>query len=141
MQKDKSKELILGLFLLIAFGILFQFTDSTSSKDFDSNETGGFINKGLLDTALQSSKNKYRVRGLPWLSPKDEIESYAGFIPIRQFKLSSNFRNEGHCNNSSTSQPSAEMFFWYFPAQTVPINESVPLILWLQGGVNIKAIC
>ena len=62
-------------------------------------------------------RNAYLVQNLPFHNKQDDIASYAGFIPVR--KLDSN--------------NSAEMFFWYFPAQEARVKNA-PLVIWLQGG-------
>ena len=57
------------------------------------------------------------MKGLPFQNTNEDIKSYSGFIPIRPI------------SNNDTAQ----MFFWYFPAQE-PLVPNAPLVIWLQGG-------
>ncbi|KAI9202232.1 Alpha/Beta hydrolase protein [Polychytrium aggregatum] len=69
-----------------------------------------------------ASRDAFRVGPLPYASGESPIEgSFAGHIPIREW------------NDDQGRNGSAQMFFWYFPAQA-PLVSNPPLVLWLQGG-------
>lgn len=71
-----------------------------------------FIELGLFEEARNASKvNKELFLG---------VESYSGFITV---------------NKTFNSN----LFFWYFPIEGKPVNET-PWLIWLQGGPGASSL-
>ncbi|XP_038209644.1 venom serine carboxypeptidase-like [Zerene cesonia] len=71
-----------------------------------------FIENGKIEEAREASK----VNSQLFLG----VESYSGFFTV----------NKTYDSN---------MFFWYFPVENKPVNET-PWIIWLQGGPGVTSL-
>ncbi|KAJ3306101.1 hypothetical protein HDV03_000335 [Kappamyces sp. JEL0829] len=69
-------------------------------------------------------RDEYAVGPLPWAAGETPVESFAGYVPIR---------NQSHNGEGDPTSVAGSMFYWFFPAQE-PVQENPPLIVWLQGG-------
>ncbi|KAH6562062.1 hypothetical protein BASA50_004205 [Batrachochytrium salamandrivorans] len=80
-------------------------------------------------TQWSSSALLHRVGPLPWASGEFALDTgFSGFIPVRSLVSEVPIPHPAAAGNRS-----ANIFYWFFPAQE-PLEETPPLIIWLQGG-------
>lgn len=82
----------------------------------EDNGTALILTPYLKENRTSEARNASRVNPEIFLG----IESYSGFLTV----------NETYNSN---------IFFWYFPVETKPVNET-PWIIWLQGGPGASSM-
>lgn len=91
-------------------------SESCAPETKEDNGTALILTPYLKENRIFEARNASRVNPDLFMG----IESYSGFVTV----------NETYNSN---------IFFWYFPVEKKPVNET-PWLIWLQGGPGASSM-